>query len=112
MNVANCFFSHELTNLLFSCLLSPAPCEVHGCDAPHNIGCKDMKGEAVCICPECDEDVPPVPVCSSDGVQDRSKCMVKRQSCLVGKEIEIAQENPCGRFPVGWCWFFPLLVGV
>ena len=75
---------------------SLVPCEEVGCNAPYNRGCENMYGEAVCICPECDQDVPPVPVCSSDGVQDRSKCMVERQSCLVGKEIEIAQGGPCG----------------
>ena len=71
-----------------------------GCNAPYNLGCENMHGEAVCICPECDDilDV----VCSSDDVQDRSKCMVKRQSCLVGKEIDIVQERPCGRSSVSF----------
>ena len=76
----------------------PVPCEVDRCNAPYNFGCKNMHGEAVCICPECEDILDPV--CSSDGVQDRSKCMVMRQSCLVGREIRIARESPCGKFQI------------
>ena len=85
---------------IFFHFFPPVPCEVDGCNAPYNLGCENMHGEAVCICPECDDilDV----VCSSDDVQDRSKCMVKRQSCLVGKEIDIVQERPCGRSSVSF----------
>lgn len=72
------------------------PCEIDGCNAPYNLGCTNIDGEAVCICPTCEDTIDSV--CSSDDVQDRNLCEVKRQSCLVGKEIQVVQPSPCGKF--------------
>ena len=77
-------------------LFWPAPCEREACNAPYNLGCRNEDDEAVCICPECEGETSS-PVCSKDGVEDVHRCEVRRQSCLVGQQIEIAKEAPCGK---------------
>lgn len=72
------------------------PCESSGCRAPYNIGCRVVENQAECICPLCPDVLKPV--CSNDGVQDRSLCNIRRQSCLGNKVAYSIKTGPCGRF--------------
>ena len=70
------------------------PCTTVGCNAPYNIGCKNVNNTAECICPDCPDTVSPV--CTSDDVQDRSECLMKRQSCESGEIVTVGKNGPCG----------------
>ena len=72
------------------------PCKTDGCDAPYNTGCKVVNNTAECICPTCPDTVSPV--CTSDDVQDRSECLMKRQSCVSGDLVTVAKSGPCGMY--------------
>ena len=72
----------------------PDPCKTVGCKAPYNIGCRVVNNTAECICPTCTDT--PKPVCASDGVQDRSECHMKRQSCSSEDMLTVTKPAPCG----------------
>ena len=64
------------------------PCQIEGCSASYNIGCRVVNNTAECVCPSC----PNLrrPICASDDVQDLTECHMRRQACL-GKGC--AREN-------------------
>ena len=70
------------------------PCKTVGCNAPYNTGCRVVNNSAECICPTCPNTLSPV--CTSDDVQDRSECLMKRQSCVSGDLVTVAKSGPCG----------------
>ena len=74
----------------------PDPCETVGCKAPYNIGCQTVNNTAECICPTCPDTTDPV--CTSDDIQDRSACHMRRQSCISGDLVTIAKSGPCGTY--------------
>ncbi|XP_022806052.1 integrin alpha-D-like [Stylophora pistillata] len=77
-------------------ITTPAdPCTTVGCNAPYNIGCKNVNNTAECICPDCPDTVSPV--CTSDHVQDRSECLTKRQSCESGEMVTVGKNGPCDK---------------
>ena len=73
------------------------PCQGSGCkDRPYSLGCQNIDGKAVCICPmHCPET--PSYVCGSDGFQYESECMLKRSSCLLNKTISVAYTGECSK---------------
>ena len=73
----------------------PDPCKTVGCKAPYNVGCRTINNTAECICPTCPDTLNPV--CTSDDVQDRSECHMKRQSCISGDLVTVAKTGPCGK---------------
>ena len=77
---------------LHSCITDP--CKTIGCKAPYNIGCRVVGDSAECVCPICPNTLSPV--CTSDGVEDRSECFMKRQSCLTDELVTVAKAGPCG----------------
>ena len=81
------------TNLTF---IFADPCKTDGCDAPYNTGCRVVDNAAECICPTCLDTLSPV--CTSDDVQDRSECLMKRQSCVSGDLVTVAKSGPCGMY--------------
>ena len=72
------------------------PCKTVGCNAPYNTGCRVVNNSAECICPTCPNTVSPV--CTSDDVQDRSECLMKRQSCVSGDLVTVAKSGQCGMY--------------
>ena len=77
----------------------PDPCKTINCSAPYSLGCRVVNDTAECICPDCPDTVSPV--CTSDDVQDRSECLMKRQSCITGDLVTVAKSGPCGK----WNWY-------
>nr|XP_058971731.1 uncharacterized protein LOC131798056 isoform X6 [Pocillopora verrucosa] len=73
----------------------PDPCKTINCSAPYSLGCRVVNDTAECICPDCPDTVSPV--CTSDDVQDRSECLMKRQSCITGDLVTVAKSGPCDK---------------
>ena len=76
-------------------------CEIRGCSAPYNIGCRVVDSRPQCICPTC----PNIrrPVCASDDVQDLSECHLKQQACLGNISVTVVKQAQCGVF---FYWFY------
>ena len=70
------------------------PCKTVGCKAPYNVGCRVVDNSAECICPTCPDTSSLV--CTSDDVQDRSECFMRKQSCLSGELVTVEKSGPCG----------------
>ena len=83
-----------LTSYLFFSVKPPDPCKTVGCNAPYNLGCRNVNNTAECICPTCPDIVRPI--CASDDVQDRSQCHMRRQSCETGDRVTPAKPVACG----------------
>ena len=90
----NYILLHLLLNSTLIHFICSDPCKTDGCNAPYNTGCRVVDNAAECICPTCPDTVSPV--CTSDDVQDRSECLMRKQSCVSGDLVTVAKSGPCG----------------
>ena len=77
----------------FISLDSSGPCNRRTCN--HNSYCVESGNLAYCECPVCDLHY--APVCGSNGITYNNECLLKKASCTMEKDIEIAGNGPCSK---------------